>query len=201
MNEPVILSGDFARRIQPVLEVENLVLRPWGLADVPVVLQAYQDPAIIHWHGKTMTVNDAKEWVLHWTDRWQKESGAGWAIAHEGEAIGQISLRRIDLESGSGELSYWILPQGRGANVAPKALCELSAWAFGSAGFHRLELAHSVNNPASCKVAQKSGYPAEGVKRQQVRHADGWHDMHTHARLASDPDPTAQLPQDADAAR
>lgn len=82
MNEPVILSGDFARRIQPVLEVENLVLRPWGLADVPVVLQAYQDPAIIHWHGKTMTVNDAKEWVLHWTDRWQKESGAGWAIAH-----------------------------------------------------------------------------------------------------------------------
>lgn len=188
MNEPVIPSGNFARRKQPVLEVDDLVLRHWVLTDVPVVVQAYQDPAIMHWHGKTMTIDVAKDWVLHWIARWQDESGAGWAIARGGEAIGQISLRRIDLDNGSGELSYWILPEGRGANVAPIALKELSAWAFGSAGFHRLELAHSVNNPASCRVAQKSGYPAEGVKRQQVHHADGWHDMHTHARLASDPD-------------
>ncbi|WP_268243668.1 GNAT family N-acetyltransferase [Arthrobacter sp. AQ5-05] len=163
------------------------MLRPWDLVDVPVVVQAYQDPAIMQWHGKTMTIDDAKEWVLHWTARWQDESGAGWAITRGGEAIGQISLRRIDLENGSGEFSYWILPEGRGANVAPLALSKLSAWAFGRAGFHTLELAHSVNNPASCRVAQKSGYPAEGVKRQQVHHADGWHDMHTHARLASDP--------------
>lgn len=191
MNEPVIPLGDFARRKQPILEVDDLVLRPWDLTDVPVVVQAYQDPAIMQWHGKTMTIDDAKEWALHWPTRWQDESGAGWAISRGGEAIGQISLRRIDLDNGSGEFSYWILPQGRGANVAPKALSELSTWAFGSAGFHRLELAHSVNNPASCRVAHKSGYPAEGVKRQQVRHADGWHDMHTHARLATDPDPVA----------
>ncbi|WP_245934630.1 GNAT family N-acetyltransferase [Arthrobacter psychrolactophilus] len=189
MNEPAIPSGDFARRKQPVLEVHDLVLRPWDLTDVPVLVQAYQDPAIMQWHGKTMTIDDAQEWVLHWTARWQDESGAGWAITRGGEAIGQFSLRRIDLDNGSGELSYWILPEGRGANVAPKALNELSAWAFGSAGFHRLELAHSVNNPASCRVAQKSGYPEEGVKRQQLHHADGWHDRHTHARLASDPGP------------
>lgn len=187
LNEPVVPVGGFARRKQPVLDVEDLVLRPWVLSDVPAVVQAYQDPAIILWHGRTMTFDDAREWVLHWVDRWQEETGAGWAIARGGEVIGQISLRCIDLENGAGELSYWILPHGRGANVAPKALCELSSWVFGSAGFHRLELAHSVNNPASCRVAQKSGYPAEGVKRQQVHHADGWHDMHTHARLASDP--------------
>ena len=165
------------------------MLRPWDLADVPSVVQAYRDTAIMHWHGKSMSVNDAREWLLHWADRWQDETGAGWAIARAGKAIGQISLRRIDLKNGCGELSYWTLPLGRGANVAPKALRALSAWALGSAGFHRLELAHSVKNPASCRVAQKSGYPAEGVKRQQARHTDGWHDMHSHARLASDPAP------------
>lgn len=51
---------------------------------------------------------------------------------------------------------------------------------------HRLELAHSVRNPASCRVADKAGYRLEGTKRQEGRHADGWHDMHPHARLRSD---------------
>lgn len=186
MQEPVIPLGEFARLKQPILEVDDLVMRPWELADVPVVVEAYQDPAIIQWHGKTMTTDDAKKWVLHWPSRWQDESGAGWSISRDGETIGQISLRRIDLANGSGELSYWVLPQGRGANVAPRGLRELSTWAFDMAHFHRLELAHSVNNPASCIVAHKSGYLTEGIKRQQVLHADGWHDMHCHARLASD---------------
>lgn len=187
MTEPVIPVGNFARLKHPVLQHENLVLRPWTLNDVSVVVEAYQDPAIMQWHGKTLTAEEAKTWVLHWADRWNSESGAGWAVTREREVLGQISLRRVDLTNGSGELSYWVLPQGRGAGVAAKALNELSMWAFRTAGFHRLELAHSINNPASCRVAQKCGYFLEGIKRQQALHADGWHDMHSHARLATDP--------------
>lgn len=186
-TEPVIASGSYSRNVQPELEAEGLVLREWLPGDAPGVEQAYKDPAIVQWHGRSMTNADAMEWVLHWKDRWQGESGAGWAILRGGEFAGQVSLRRIDLTSGSGEISYWITPQGRGANTASKALRTLSAWAFETAGFHRLELAHSASNPASCRVALKSGYRAEGTKRQQARHADGWHDMHAHARLATDP--------------
>jgi RimJ/RimL family protein N-acetyltransferase len=35
-------------------------------------------------------------------------------------------------------------------------------------------------------VAEKAGFAAEGVKRGAGWHADGWHDMHLHARLAID---------------
>ncbi|MFI7162061.1 GNAT family protein [Rhodococcus erythropolis] len=62
----------------------------------------------------------------------------------------------------------------------------MSEWAFREVGFHRLELEHSIHNPRSCRVATKAGFNEEGVRRGSARHADGWHDMHVHARLRSD---------------
>ena len=57
---------------------------------------------------------------------------------------------------------------------------------FGQVGLHRIELLHSTGNAASCRVAEKAGYVLEGTKRRQGLHADGWHDMHLHARLRDD---------------
>ncbi len=89
-----------------------------------------------------------------------------------------------------------VIPGGRVAGSAqpvlprhrrrPRGLAALSAWAFGEIGFHRLDLVHSVANTASCRVAAKVGFAAEGVQRSAVLHADGWHDMHVHARISGD---------------
>jgi [ribosomal protein S5]-alanine N-acetyltransferase len=68
-----------------------------------------------------------------------------------------------------------------------------STWMFRSVGLHRLELSHSTLNPASCRIAEKAGYPYEGTRRQQVLHQDGWHDMHLHARLVTDEAPADGL--------
>jgi ribosomal-protein-alanine N-acetyltransferase len=179
---PGVLSGS----TQPRLTEEGLHLRVWATSDVAAVRSAYEDPAIQQWHGRSMSVVEALEWVEHWSGRWEAESGAGWAIERAGLFLGQISLRRIDLASGSAELSYWVMPAARGAGVATQALRCLSTWALREAGFHRLELAHAVSNTASCKVAIQSGYALEGTKRRQALHFDGWHDMHLHAQLDMD---------------
>ena len=62
----------------------------------------------------------------------------------------------------------------------------MSQWLFETAGLHRIVLAHSTRNNASCRVASKAGYLLEGTCRSDLLHSDGWHDMHLHARLASD---------------
>jgi RimJ/RimL family protein N-acetyltransferase len=51
---------------------------------------------------------------------------------------------------------------------------------------HRIEICHSTQNPASCRVAERAGYTAEDVKRSEVLHTDGWHHMHQHARIETD---------------
>lgn len=91
-----------------------------------------------------------------------------------------------DLDEGEAEAGYWVMPAARGRNMAARALGAVSDWMFTQVGLHRIVLSHSTNNPASCRVAAKAGYLHEGTMRQQGLHADGWHDMHLHARLRTE---------------
>lgn len=84
-------------------------------------------------------------------------------------------------------MTYWALPEARGQGVATAALGAVADWAVDDVGFHRLELHHSTTNAASCRVASKAALAAEGIRRAQALHLDGWHDMHAHARVAGDP--------------
>ena len=180
---PVLAAGRLACWDQPRLEVDDLLLRPWVKHDVDAVVAAYSDPAIQHWHFRSMTADEAEEWIASWPRRWVQETGASWAVTRAGGVVGHVSARGIRLAEGSVEMSYWVVPRARGHAVAPRSLTAVTAWLFDTVGLHRAELAHSTRNTASCRVADKAGYEWEGTKRQQLMHADGWHDMHSHARV------------------
>ena len=171
---------------QPTLKVDELCLRPWRESDAPGVERAYADPDIQRWHGRSMTSGEALSWVQSWGVRWVDESAAGWAVVDDGRLVGRITYRSIDLTDGSAEVGYWVVPEARGRRIASRALTVASAWMLDVIGLHRIWLVHSVQNVASCRVAERAGFVAEGTMRDQARHADGWHDMHLHARLARD---------------
>lgn len=185
--DPVVRPGTMKSRLQPDLHGADLTLRPWLPSDRATVVGAYADPGIRQWHARSMTNEEATDWIAHWPGRWRAESGAGWAVLDEGKVAGQISLRRLSLPLGLGEVSYWVLPAARGRRIAPRALLTMSTWAFETLGLHRIEVAHSTVNQPSCRVATTTGFALEGTKRAEMRHADGWHDMHLHAKLSTDP--------------
>ena len=181
---PVVPPGTLARRRPPTLRAGGLVLRSWVATDAAVLAEAYADVEIQRWHGRTMTVDEAREWIAARATRWTREVGADWAVTRDSVVLGRVGLRIIDLAEGYGEVAYWVRPAYRGIGVAASAVDALSSWTFGRLGLHRLELRHSVRNEPSCRVAAKAGFAVEGTLRRQLLHADGWHDMHLHARLA-----------------
>ncbi|WP_381803925.1 GNAT family N-acetyltransferase [Streptomyces niveus] len=183
---PAIPTGGLSSSVQPSLLSHDgeLSLRPWNEDDVSVLLSAFRDPAIRRWHVRHVcSAEEALEWIDAFDQFWCQEQAAQWVItrAADGEALGRISLRGIDLLHGVAECTYWVLPNARGGGVAPRALTTLVDWAMDTVGFHRLELVHSVENSASCRVAGKAGFVLEGTRRGAHRYADGWHDMHLHA--------------------
>ncbi|MRH87237.1 GNAT family N-acetyltransferase [Nocardia sp. SYP-A9097] len=195
---PAIVAAEvFTRAAQPVLPAgEDLVLRPWLRRDAPEVFTAFQDPAIQRWHRRTAeTEEEAGDWVSVWVRSWHAGRDANWAVADSrtGRLLGRASLVGMELPHGTAGVAYWVMPTARGREVAPRALAALTAWAFDHAGFHRLELRHSVHNAQSCRVAAKCGFALEGVNRSATLHADGWHDMHLHARVQDD-QPTETRP-------
>lgn len=191
---PVIPAGNLSGSVQPSLlsSDEGLLLRPWTVEDALALQNAFQDASIQRWSMRRMTSRaEAEEWIADADRQWQEERGAQWAVTHAvgGELLGRVALRSMDLFMGLAECAYWVLPDARGQGVAPRSLTTLSNWALKEVDFHRLELAHSDLNEASCRVADKAGFTFEGVRRSALRHADGWHDMHLHARIQADAEP------------
>ena len=101
--------------------------------------------------------------------------------------VGRAALSRINLFEGDGEVGYWTLPTARGRGIASQAVTALREWAFDAVGLKRLQLTHSTRNKASCRIAAKTGFAFEGIKRSALRHEDGWHDMHLHAAVSATP--------------
>ena len=52
---------------------------------------------------------------------------------------------------------------------------------------------HALGHTASCRIAQRCGFPYEGTLRDAMWEAgrrDAFRDEHLHARIATDPEPS-----------
>ncbi|MER6214172.1 MULTISPECIES: GNAT family N-acetyltransferase [unclassified Streptomyces] len=187
---PVVPAGHMAKLAQPVLALPSgLELRPWRESDADALVAAAQEPGIRQWNRLFVaSKEEACERIKRMRERWQSEQSAIWAIARPGggQALGLIGWGDIDLQGGSAEILYWLLPGGRGRGAMVEATQRLSRWAFEDLGLHRLRLCHAVANSASCRVAEKAGYSLEGTMRSALLHEDGWHDEHLHALVQGD---------------
>jgi len=184
---PAIAAGSLTARPQPTLTAGGgALLRPWTLDDAEAVMDAYQDEAIQRWHvQRADSLDEAREWIVGWQAGWAAEDSAHWAVvgADSGVLLGRAALKHFKFSDGTAEVAYWTVPAARGKGVCPQAVDAMAAWAFEVAGFHRLDLEHAMGNTASCRVAEKTGFAAEGVRRSAWALADGRHDAHAHARL------------------
>jgi RimJ/RimL family protein N-acetyltransferase len=179
-----------SKSAQPTIAVGDVaLLRPWLLDDAAAMVAAFDDPAIRRWHvSRANSVAEAHDLIARWQSGWPQESECNWALVSptDDALLGRIALKGVDLFEATAEVAYWTCPASRGRGLCTQAVITLSEWAFRNVGFHRLGLEHSTRNLASCRVAVKAGFQEEGIRRSSALHADGWHDMHVHARLSSD---------------
>ncbi|MGW4548251.1 GNAT family N-acetyltransferase [Streptomyces violaceorubidus] len=190
LTRPVLAAGTLSRTPQPTLPTgDGLVLRPWRSEDAPAVHAAFQDPVLRRWHVRAAdSEEEVRGWITEWQRAWEGERSVQWAVADAADdrLLGRVALREMVLGDGVAEVAYWTTAQARGRGVAARGTRTLAHWALDEIGFQRLELSHAVANEASCRVAHKTGFALEGTKRSALLHADGWHDMHLHARVRGD---------------
>ncbi|MFB8143523.1 GNAT family N-acetyltransferase [Streptomyces parvus] len=149
---------------------DGLRLRPWREEDLPALLRAYEDPAMRRWLDTQVSGPDgAADWLEAQRTGWATGTRFAFAVTEggrAGEPLGNIVLKRPDPVSDLAEVGYWTTASARGRGVAPRALAALTDWAFtafAEQGLTRLELLHQIDNAASCRVAEKCGYPLARV--------------------------------------
>jgi ribosomal-protein-alanine N-acetyltransferase len=173
---------------QPTLAIDDeLTLRPFRFADVSRVITAFDDPDIRHWHTRRLdSPTEARESIGYGHILWLREQCANFAVVDAtDQLVGRVALY-TDLQAGTGEIAYWVLPDARGQRVAARAGAALTTWGHETLGLYRILLEHAVGNLGSCGVARSLGYELEGTARALQLLADGRHDVHLHVHLHTD---------------
>ncbi|MFC4017375.1 GNAT family N-acetyltransferase [Micromonospora sp. GCM10011542] len=149
----------------------ELVLRPWREDDLDALLEAYRDPVLRRWTRQPVTdPAQARQWLDRARQDWDSGRRLSFAVLTDDDdgprLVANVALKKVAPGRPAAEVGYWTAAPARGRGVAPRAVTAVSRWAFdrfAADGLRRLELLHQVDNPASCRVAEKSGYRFQEV--------------------------------------
>ncbi|MCO1593627.1 GNAT family N-acetyltransferase [Micromonospora sp. RHAY321] len=141
-----------------------LVLRRWCADDLDALLAAYRDPVLRRWtRVPATTAAEGRQWLDRVRDDWDDGSRYSFAVLEDGadgpRLVANVVLKGAAPDRPAAEVGYWTASWARGRGIAPRAVTMVSRWAFDRfEALERLDLLHQVDNVASCRVAQKSGY-------------------------------------------
>lgn len=174
----------------PTLVAGRWRLRPIAEADTDFMFATMNDPGMVRARTAPPPADEAT--VLAWIRRAIAASAAGtsatWIVvdstAEDQPAVGLSVLQEIDRANAVAEAGYFVAEPFRGSGVATGCLRTVTEWAFDELDLERVQLFHDIDNPASCRVAERAGYATEGILRSSRRRHDGSRaDQEIHARL------------------
>lgn len=144
-----------------------VTLRSLAPGDAAALTRIYSGASIRHTTGKPLTLDQAHEKIRATLARATETPRAqwSWAILHEDDLIGLISLRRRTPAMGT--ISYILREDTWGHGYATQAARQVLSVAFTTAGLNRLEAMHHPDNPASGRVLIKAGFTHIGTSDRQ----------------------------------
>lgn len=203
---------DLPRLTELTLTVETprLTLRPFTEADVdalfPIVSQR-ELPRMMSWNAhasREETLAFVRDQAIAGIAR---NEDLAWAIEHEGRLCGCIELggitwHHVALRVDRAELGYWLAPPLWGKGLMTEAATAAVRFGFEKLGLHKVTTRCFVDNHASRRVIEKTGFRFVGRAEDDV-YKDGrwithllyemtspeWPDVHTTLRI-SRPRPT-----------
>ncbi|MGC4892850.1 GNAT family N-acetyltransferase [Micromonospora sp. DT31] len=142
--------------------VPGLLLRPWCDGDADALIEVYRDPVLRAWTSYPVTDPvQARAFLRRSRQGWASGGRFSFAVLQGEGLVDCVVLKGVRPGPAAAEVGYWTAAPARGRGVAPRAVEAVTGWAFArfaAAGLTHLELLHQVDNPASCRVAEKSGY-------------------------------------------
>jgi RimJ/RimL family protein N-acetyltransferase len=175
---------------EPLVEGPT-ALRAWRDSDIPGLVHGARDPEISRWTRvpENYRESDACAYLHYRYEAIPAGALAPFAIVASEDPdrglLGSISLMRFAWSHRRAEVGYWLAREARGHGHATRAVSLICRWGFERLGLERIDLLAATGNPASQRVAERSGFTAEAVLRAYLRGKEGQQDMVAFGLLAT----------------
>jgi ribosomal-protein-alanine N-acetyltransferase len=172
----------------PELAHGPIVLRPFGLSDLPLIRAATDDPYIPAITSVPPVYSDDSGRAFIERQHGVARNGHGYSFviadaSQPRQGLGALGLWLRDIESGRASIGYWLVPAARGNHRAGNALRAAVAFAFDVLAIPRLQLFIEPWNIASQRTAKSAGFAQEALLRGWERIGDAQHDAYCYALL------------------
>lgn len=175
----------------PELRYGPILLRGFGLSDLPLIRQAAEDPYIPSITSVPPAYSDDSGRAFIERQHRLAFDGHGYPFViadasdpHRG--LGALGLWLREIENGRASIGYWVAPAARGRHAAGLALRAAVAYAFEVLAIPRLQLFIEPWNAASLRTAEDTGFTREALLRGWERIGGTQHDAYCYALLQKD---------------
>lgn len=161
----------------PVLRGERVILRPATDDDPARFVPWLSDMEVTRYLGRRAGVMLYQE-VDFLKRVGESKNDVLWVIESDGAAVGATGIHQIDWQNAHGTTGILIGDKTKwGTGIASEAMRLRTRYAFRELNFRKLMTEVFVENAASRKALEKSGYRTVGIRRQHFFTAGTWHDM------------------------
>ncbi len=179
----------------PTILGEKLNLRLHREDDAARVVEACADEQTAQWLGNLpspYTLQDADEFLRNRSEPMARGAEVSWVLAdpETDVLLGVISLMDLTGTTGA-EIGFWAHPDARSRGVMTEAVRRVLRHAFidvedGGLGLPKVRLVAAVDNIASRRVAESTGFREVGIERLGTLCRDGARDAMIYDLLAID---------------
>ena len=179
--------GDGLTRPSSLLTVDNqLSLSIISLSDAREIFKVVDENRIylrktLPWLDEVNSLDEQISYISHCISDYELHKGIMYSILFDGDIIGTMGLNSIDYDNRSCAVGYCVSEEFAGKGIATRCCSRLIDHCFDDLNLHRFVLEASVENIASCRVAEKLGLRLEGVTKDREWLYDRFLDANLYA--------------------
>lgn len=173
-----------------MLPTERLWLRPFRVADAPVLAAYRSDPEVARYQGwdAPYPIESARAFVAGLDGR--DPRAEGWyqyamELRGEGVLIGDVGVNRHD-GGRQAEIGFTLARRYQGHGYAAEAVRRVVDHLLVEEGLHRVHASVDARNERSARLLERLGFRREGLERQSQWWKGEWTDDARYAVLASE---------------
>ncbi len=165
-----------------VLHTDRLTLTPFDASDVDIAIALSTDPEVRKYAGHVMQEHEVRREMPQWTRRGADGSIGIWCVRDRdsGKKLGTGALLPMPVEESTTdydlvvpgrmpendiEIGFFLKPSAWGQGYATETCMRLLQFAFEETPLTEVVATHHVENKASRRVLEKSGFTDCGTRR------------------------------------
>lgn len=119
------------------------------------------------WEKNHQTVDDSYQYIMYERHQFAIYESISTQIYYQGQVAGSCSLMIHDLQSGFGEIGYWLGENFTGKGIITRSVKAMVNFAFNTLNMHKVVLRMIVGNDKSIAVAKRLNFEHEGIQVKQ----------------------------------